>query len=138
MPSKTETSTTDAVLLDANVLIALHVRDHEHHAAARTWLGSARPFATTPSTQGSLVRFLVRVASTEHAVAAIETLTTNPRHQFWPDGAPYDARTLVGVVGPRHVTDAYLAAAARERGARLATFDRGLAALRPALVDLIA
>ena len=131
-------STTDVLLLDANVLIALHVRDHEHHEAARTWLGPERPFATTPSTQGSLVRFLVRVASTEHAVAALDMLTANDRHHFWPDLAPYDAHTLAGVVGHRQVTDAYLAATASVRGARLATFDRGLAALRPTVVELIA
>jgi toxin-antitoxin system PIN domain toxin len=130
-------STTDATLLDANVLIALTVRDHEHHAVARTWLGDTRRFATTPSTQGSLLRFVTRVATIDHALEALALLGANARHEFWPDARPYDAELLRGVVGHRHVTDAYLAAAAQGRGTRIATFDRGLAVLRPDVAELI-
>lgn len=133
MPSTTSRST----LLDANVLIALSVTDHEHHEVARSWLGRRRRFATSPSTQGSLVRFLVRVASIEHAVAALALLVSSPRHEFWPDAAPYDEIVLRGVIGHRQVTDAYLAQQCLARSARLATFDRGLALLRPSIVELI-
>lgn len=35
----------------------------------------------------------------------------------------------MGVIGHRQVTDAYLVALARHHGGRLATLDRGLAAL---------
>jgi hypothetical protein len=42
-----------------------------------------------------------------------------------------------GVLGHRQVTDAYLAALARRNGGRLATFDRGLAALHEDVVMLI-
>ena len=132
MPSK-----TDAVLLDANVLIALSVVDHEHHERARSWLGRRRRFATCPSTQGSLVRFLVRVASTDHAVDALRLIDENPRHEFWPDDAPYREKVLTGITGHRQVTDAYLAAAAHDRGTRVATFDRGLALLRPQATLLV-
>ena len=38
---------------------------------------------------------------------------------------------------PRQVTDSYLAALARHRNGRLATFDRGLAALHADVADLI-
>jgi toxin-antitoxin system PIN domain toxin len=130
-------STTDAVLLDANVLIALSVADHEHHVRAREWLGTSRRFATCPSTQGSLIRFLVRVATTDHAVAALTLLDENSNHEFWVDDLPYDADVLAGVIGHRQVTDAYLAAAVARRQSVLATFDRGLAALRPDTVLLI-
>lgn len=130
-------STTDAVLLDANVLIAASVADHEHHQRARSWLGTTRRFATSPSTQGSLVRFLVRVASTDHALAAPELVDANERHEFWPDDGPYDALVLRDVVGRRQVTDAFLAESARRRGSTLATFDHGLSLLRPDLVELI-
>ena len=130
-------STTDAVLLDANVLIALTVRNHEHHDRARDWLGGTRMFATCPSTQGSLARYLVRVASTDHATAALELLERNPRHEFWPDELAYTPESLAGVVGHRQVTDAYLAASAAKRGSEVATFDRGLAALQPAATLLI-
>ena len=128
---------TEPILLDANVLIALSVTDHEHHEAARTWLGRRRRFATSPSTQGSLTRFVVRVSTVDHAIEALRLLAANPRHEFWPDAAPYDDNTLRGVVGHRQVTDAYLAEQCLIRGARLATFDQGLAVLRPSIVELI-
>lgn len=130
-------STTDALLLDANVLIAVSVVDHEHHRRAREWLGGSRRFATSPATQGSLVRYLVRVASTDHAIQALDLIGANERHEFWPDDAPYAGDMLSGVTGHRQVTDAYLAAAAARRGTKIATFDRGLALLRPAVVLLV-
>lgn len=130
-------STTDAVLLDANVLIAVTVVDHEHHLRARGWLGGSRRFATCPSTQGSLVRYLVRVASTDHAIGALRMIGTNLRHEFWADDAGYDPDMLAGVVGHRQVTDAYLAATAARRSTRIASFDHGLAAMRPADVLLV-
>lgn len=130
-------STTDVVLLDANVLIAFGVAGHEYHSRARAWFGASRRFAICSSTQGSLIRYLVRVASTEHAPVAIRLLDANPRHEFWPDGEPHADTTLEGVFGHRQVTDAYLAGAAARRNTTIATFDAGLAALRPATVLLI-
>lgn len=130
-------STTDAVLLDANVLIAASVADHEHHERARDWLGTDRRFATCPSTQGSLARYLVRVASTDHAIDALRLIDSNPKHEFWADDVTYDADVLQGVIGHRQVTDAYLAAVAAHRRSHVATFDRGLASLRPAHTLLV-
>ena len=37
------------------------IADHEHHERARQLLGDSRRFATSPSTQGSPIRYLVRV-----------------------------------------------------------------------------
>lgn len=130
-------STTEVWLLDANVLIALTVRDHEHHAVAVDWLGDERRFATSPATQGALTRFLVRVASADHAADALDMLAGHPRHEFWSDDLAFDRAVLAGVSGHRQVTDVYLATSAARRAQRLATFDRGLAQLRPATVDLI-
>jgi hypothetical protein len=130
-------STTDAVLLDANVLIAVSVADHVHHEQARRWLGDDRRFATCPSTQGSLARFLVRVASVDHTIDVLARIDRATRHEFWPDDAPYDAAMLAGVLGHRQVTDAYLAAAAARRGTRIATFDQGLAVRWPAVATLL-
>ncbi len=64
--------------------------------------------------------------------AALQTLTrlvAHPAHRFWPDSLEYTRIAWNGVIGHRQITDAYLAALARHRGGRLATFDRGLAAL---------
>ena len=118
-------------LLDANVLIALTVVDHVHHDVAEAWLmTSGEAFATCPLTQGALVRFLLRAGSgTAEAVDVVRGLSSTGRHEFWADDVGYDAVDLRGVVGHRQVTDAYLSALARSRGARLATLDHGLAVL---------
>jgi hypothetical protein len=127
------------VLLDGNVLVALTVADHVHHDVVVGWFTSqARDFATTPTTQGTLLRFLLRAgADASVAVAILDGVRGHDRHVFWPDDAPYDLAMLHGVVGHRQVTDAYLAARARDRVARLATLDRGLAVAHRDLVELI-
>lgn len=126
-------------LLDANVLIALVVADHVHHDAAESWLTQGASFATCPVTEGSLVRLLVRegqpAAVAQRVVAAV---AADPRHEFWPDILSYRDVSLKGVIGHRQVTDAYLAQLARDRGGRLATFDRGLVTAHPDVAELVA
>ncbi len=119
-------------LLDSNVLVALVQEAHVHAERAGVWLeGLDQRFATCPITQGALLRLLLRGGvSTGDARAALESVTGDRRHEFWPDELDYLGVRLDGVVGHRQVTDAYLAALARARGGRLVTFDRGLAALR--------
>lgn len=125
-------------LLDANLLVALLVEDHVHNDHARGWFGTGRTFATCPITQGSLLRFLVRTgAQAADARAALAALTAHPSHEFWADDLSYDAANLDHVIGHRQVTDAYLASLAASRSGRLATLDRGLAAARADVVDLI-
>ena len=127
------------VLLDANVLIALLVDDHVHHAPAETWFaGRAGGFATCPVTQGSLMRLLIREGQTaEAARAVIADVAADPRHEFWPDDVAYTDVPTAGIIGHRQVTDAYLAQLARRRAARLATFDHALAALHADVADLV-
>lgn len=127
------------VLLDANVLISLTVRDHVHHEVVEEWFGTrTAPFATCPATQGALVRFLVREgASARDAIDVIRGLRDAEDHELWPDDRGYDQIDLRGVVGHRQVTDAYLAALARCRGGRLATLDGGLAALHADVALLV-
>ena len=130
-----------AWLLDGNVLIALFDSFHVHHHAAEAWLaGSNAPFATCPITQGTAMRLMLRFNATADAQAAIQTLrafTEHPRHRFWPDAIDYLQVDWSGVLGHRQVTDAYLASLARRNGGRLATFDQGLAALHPDVVELV-
>jgi len=126
-------------LLDANVLIALVVADHVHHTAAEIWLTSTEErFATCPTTQGSLVRLLVREGQpTVAAHTVLQIMGDNERHEFWPDAIPYTDVPLTGVIGHRQVTDAYLAHLARIHNGRLATFDQGLAKLHSDITDLV-
>src|ERR1700734_1334566 len=64
---------TDTVLLDANVLVALLVDDHVHHDLAEIWFaGLSRNFATCPVTQGALMRLLIREG--QSASAALDLL----------------------------------------------------------------
>jgi uncharacterized protein len=128
-----------AVLLDANVLIALVVDNHVHHGQAETWFAaSGTAFATCPITQGSLMRLLIREGQTaESARSVLQEITSDPRHEFWPDSASYHDIPVAGIVGHRQVTDAYLAPLARSYSARLATFDQALAKLHADVTDLI-
>jgi uncharacterized protein len=120
-----------AVLLDANVLIALVVDDHVYHGHAEGWFASSGTnFATCPITQGSLMRLLLREGQTAAAARSVlQEITSNPRHEFWPDNASYHDMPVTGIVGHRQVTDAYLAHLARSYSTRLATFDQALAKL---------
>jgi toxin-antitoxin system PIN domain toxin len=127
------------ILLDANVLIALVVGEHVHHAPAEAWFsGRTDGFATCPVTQGSLMRLLIREGQTaEAASSVIRGVAENPRHEFWPDDVSYTDVPTAGIVGHRQVTDAYLAQLARRRAARLATFDQGMAKLHADVADLV-
>jgi toxin-antitoxin system PIN domain toxin len=129
------TQAVGTCLLDGNVLVALIDRSHVHHPAATRWFAAREgSFATCPITQGTLVRLLMRfgaVTDAASAVAVLQQLCRHPQHEFWADGLGYAEIAWTGVLGHRQVTDAYLAALARHRGASLATFDRGLAALHP-------
>ncbi len=126
-------------LLDGNVLIALTVADHVHHAAAvRWWSSGTDEVATCPTTQGALLRLLIRGGlGSNLSVGVLAALTEHPRHRFWPADIGYDAVDMSRVLGHGQVTDAYLAALARRRGARLATFDRGLAQQADDVVTLL-
>jgi toxin-antitoxin system PIN domain toxin len=120
-------------LLDANVLIALTNQSHVHHSRARRWFGSERAkFATCPITQGALVRHYLRDAENpdiDDAFQILRGIESLPDHEFWPDSLPYINVRMVGVIGHRQVTDAYLVSLAESRGGQLASMDKGLSLL---------
>lgn len=128
-----------AVLLDGNVLIALADQAHVHHELAVRWFSAqSQPFATCPITQGTLLRMLLRhgaVASPQQAASVLAGFVRHPRHRFWADDIDYSAVSWQGLLGHRQVTDAYLVALARHQQGRLATLDRGLAALHGEAVE---
>ncbi|HET7268966.1 MAG TPA: TA system VapC family ribonuclease toxin [Oleiagrimonas sp.] len=130
-----------AHLLDASVLIALFDGSHVHHRPVRQWfVNHAQAFATCPIVEGALTRWIVRIEGAGGPMAAVRELrklAADPRHQFWSDDLDYAAVRWDGVLGHRQVTDAYLAALARKHDGRLATLDRGLAALHDDVAELI-
>ncbi|MFX0539453.1 TA system VapC family ribonuclease toxin [Ornithinimicrobium sp. Y1847] len=122
-------------LLDANVLIALTLREHEHHDRAALWLASVGDYAVCPIVEGELVRFLLRLGEPAAAATAVlATIASQDRSRHWADDVPFSAVDLSGVRGYRQVTDTYLVALARAHGGLLATFDQGLVHAHPRLV----
>ena len=115
-------------LLDANVLIALTVAEHEHHERASAWASTIDAFALCPVVEGALVRFLVRIGeSARVAQDVLRAVHALPGCEFWPDTLSYVATDLDHLHGHRQVTDAYLASLAAARpGATLATLDERL------------
>jgi len=129
-----------AFLADGNVLIALIVVDHVHHDVAIEWFERNGPdVATCPITEGTLLRFLLREGyAADEAISVLNAIRSRDWHTFWPDAIPYESKHLVGVIGHRQITDAYLVALARHHDGRVATLDRGLAALHGEAVHLLA
>jgi toxin-antitoxin system PIN domain toxin len=126
-------------LLDANVLVALTIKEHEHHERATAWMAGIDRFAVCPIVEGALVRFFVRLGeSAATAVAVLTAVRALPSAEFWPDDLSYTQADLSHVVGHRQVTDAYLLDLARHhRGASLATFDEGLTMVDPSRVVMV-
>jgi toxin-antitoxin system PIN domain toxin len=125
-------------LLDASVLIALVVEEHEHHERAFGWAASVDRMALCPIVEGALVRFLVRIGERPATARdVLQALSASGRCETWPDSISYAQVPMEHVIGHRQVTDAYLAALAAANGGRLATFDAGLAVALPERVDLI-
>lgn len=129
---------TPTYLLDANVLIALTITEHEHHGRASAWAAGVEGFAVCPIVEGALVRFLVRIG--ERATVAQEVLRrvhARPGCAFWGDALRYSDARLDYVRGHREVTDAYLVSLADAHGAVLATLDHALVAKAPRVALLL-
>lgn len=126
-------------LADGNLLVALAVVDHVHHDLALDWFESQSPdLATCPITEGTLLRFLLRSGlPVADGIAVLEQMRSEQWHRFWPDDLHYSREHMVGVIGHRQITDAYLVALAAHHGGKLATLDKGLAALHGAAVNLL-
>lgn len=121
-------------LLDGNVLVALLLDGHVHHALVNEWYSAAskRKFATCVVTQGTLLRMHMTFAPDTSAAAAwatLEALCRHPQHEFWQEGFGYMDVPHRNLQGLKQVTDAWLAELARQRRSRLVTLDQGLIAL---------
>jgi len=84
------------------------------------------------------MRFLMRIGeSAEAALLLLRTLRNHPRMAFFPDSISYVDVHFADTRGHRQHTNVYLAELANRNGAMLATFDRGLHALRPEHTNLL-
>ncbi len=128
-----------AFLLDANVLIALTVAEHEHHDRASVWLAGVDAFALCPVVEGALLRFVVRMGeSMSTARRVLAGVRAAPACQFWPDSLSYLDIETSTILGHRQTTDSYLAFLARARAGQLATLDQSLARRHPGRCHLVA
>ncbi|RJF89099.1 PIN domain-containing protein [Oleomonas cavernae] len=136
----TQSASSGAALLDANLLIALAWPQHIHHAAAHAWFGSAgkHPWATCALTQLAFLRIssnpkiISGAVSPRNATLHLQRIVSLPNHVFWNCDLAPSALPLfqsVTLSGHRQVTDAYLLALAQHHGGRLATLDKGIAQL---------
>ena len=128
-------------LLDGNVLTALSISSHIHHARALAWFQQMpRRFSTCSVTEGTLLRMHMMSAADDSSTAAWSTLALLRQmngHEFWNEGFSYEEVKPKGVCGHRQVTDAWLAELARKRGGKLATLDAGLAQVHADVAELI-
>jgi toxin-antitoxin system PIN domain toxin len=125
-------------LLDASVLIALTVAEHEHHERVTRWAAGVEHFAVCPIVQGALVRFFVRIGESARAAAEVlQAVDAIGRCEFWADSLSYADTELSHVRGHQQVTDAYLANLASSHGGLLATLDEALAQALPSAVSLV-
>jgi predicted nucleic acid-binding protein len=78
-------------------------------------------------------------ATARDAIELLRAMTGVSGYVFWQDiSIPTSDDAAWGrVVGHQQVTDAYLLALAKHYDGRVATFDRGLAALDPSRVELL-
>lgn len=127
-------------LLDVNLLVSLAWPNHVHHVQALAWFWGrgGQPWATTPITEAGFVRVSSNGSAIPAAVTPAEAIALLDRmrgvagHEFLADDVPLVVDRYLAperVATYRLVTDAHLLALARRHGARLATFDRGVAGL---------
>ena len=136
-----------AILLDANVLVALGWPNHAASAVAHRWFrDNARAgWAVCTLTQLAFVRHSVnpRVVQTAatclDAMRLLRSMSAAAGYTFWHEASvdANDETLWSRVVGHRQVTDAYLVSLAKHHGGRVVTFDRGLATLDPTRVVLL-
>ena len=131
---------SNLLLLDVNVLLALAWPNHQFHAAALRELQSRRDrWATCAMTQLGFIRLSSNAAavpnakSPAEAASLLEAMVADPLHVYLeplPSPVAKDCRgAFRGVLGSRQVTDAYLLMLARRNRAVFVTFDTKLEGL---------
>ena len=120
-------------LLDINVLIALHDRDHVHHVLAAQWFArnADKGWASCPLTQNGCLRIMSQPGypgpqPLASLILMLQQSTATPYHTLWPDDISLlDAERFhhAHMHGPRQLTDLYLLGLAVKNKACLVSFD---------------
>jgi uncharacterized protein len=131
---------SNLLLLDVNVLLALAWPNHQFHAAAVRALETKRSrWATCALTQLGFIRLSSNPAvipgakSPAECAALLEVMVSDPLHVYFDRLPPVTgATTCRGLLGHNQVTDAYLLHLAHGHHAVFMTFDRRLLSLASA------
>ena len=121
-------------LLDINVLIALHDRDHVHHQRAALWFEAhvTHGWASCPLTQNGCLRIMSQPGYSSPQplatlVQMLQSSTASSVHQMWADDISLlDATRFhhAHIHSHSQLTDLYLLALAVKNGGRLVSFDQ--------------
>lgn len=121
-------------LLDINVLIALHDRDHAHHERAALWFESnvQQGWASCPLTQNGCLRIMSQPGYSSPQPLAVllsmlQSSTATSFHAMWNDDiSMLDATRFqqAHIHSHRQLTDLYLLGLAVKNGGRLVSFDQ--------------
>ena len=120
-------ASSDLLLLDVNVLLAVAWPNHQFHSTAVQALSSSNRWATCALTQLAFIRLssnpaVVSTAKSPHEAAVLlSRLVADSLHSY--------LHSLARILGHQQVTDAYLLRLAAANHAVLATFDRRLESL---------
>ena len=142
-------ASSDLLLLDVNVLLAIAWPNHQFHAAAVGVLSSHNRWATCALTQLGFIRLssnpaaIATAKSPQEAVGLLGRLVADSLHTYLEDLPAPASETwrdaFAGLLGHQQVTDAYLLRLAAINNAALVAFDRRLNSLaggRPEVIVL--
>lgn len=134
-----KTASSDLLLLDVNVLLAIAWPNHQFHAAANAALSSGNHWATCALTQLGFIRLssnpaaVATATNPQEAAGLLAHLVADSLHVYLdelPAPASDEWRNAFGtLLGHRQVTDAYLLRLAAAYDAVLVTFDHRLQSL---------
>jgi uncharacterized protein len=121
-------------LLDINVLIALHDRDHIHHKLAANWFEAnvSSGWASCPLTQNGFVRVMSQPSysnpsSINTLLATLARSTSTSFHEHWNDDVSIlDVNHFnhAHIHSQKNLTDVYLLGLVVKHKGRLVSFDQ--------------
>ena len=132
-----KTVSSERVLLDVNVLLALAWPNHQFHAVARNRLnGSGDLWGTCALTELGFIRLSTNPHAVGHSVSPkkasslLAAMVSDSKHFFIESlpspVAPPHLQDFNRVLGAKQLTDLYLLRVAASASARFLTFDRKL------------